>query len=186
MISENQGKYLIGIARKSIIEYLEFRKITSIPPEVSEELLENLGVFVTLNKNNQLRGCIGYIEASNPLIELTIQSAIMAATNDSRFENVTIEELDEIDIEITILTRPKLIKVLESNEYLDKIKIGVDGLIVEKGFNKGVLLPQVPVENNWDVREFLEYTCLKAGLPTSAWLGLDTLIYSFQGQIIKE
>ena len=148
-------------------------------------LKEELGVFVTLNKNHYLRGCIGYPEPVFPLINATIDSAISAATRDPRFPEVDEKELGDLEYEITVLTKPVLIEVSEPMEYLDNITIGEDGLIVEKGFYRGLLLPQVAPENNMDKVEFLSHTCMKAGLSPNAWREGNIKVFKFQGQIFK-
>ncbi len=148
------------------------------------------GVFVTIKKKTRsgakLRGCIGHIYPEAPLIEATIDSAILAATNDPRFPPMTPKELVEALIEVTILTSPEEIKVNKPSEYLKKIEIGRHGLIVESGFRKGILLPQVPVEWNWDVEEFLIQLCGKAGLTPDCWCLEDTKLYRFESEIFKE
>jgi hypothetical protein len=121
---------------------------------------------------------------------MSLQSALLEAaqsvTQDPRFEPLHEEELDAVLIEITILTKPQLIKVQESKDYPATIDIGRDGLIVEQGYYKGLLLPQVPVEQAWDAEEYLSHTCMKAGLPPDAWFDKRTKILKFQGQIFTE
>lgn len=185
MLSEDDGKYLLKVAREAIETYVKENRKIDIPSDCPNHLKENLGVFVTLNKNNQLRGCIGYPEPVFPLIDATIESAISAAIRDPRFYEVQENELDSLDYEITVLTKPKLIEVSKPLDYLENIIIGEDGLIVEKGFYKGLLLPQVAPENDMDAEEFISHTCLKAGLRPDAWLERDTEVYKFQGQIFK-
>jgi uncharacterized protein (TIGR00296 family) len=189
-LSLEEGKILVKIARKAIIEYLEKGIIISPPSEVSENLLKKMGVFVTLNAireyGKELRGCIGYPQPIFPLIEATIRSAISAATEDPRFPPVEIDEMENIIIEVSVLTVPQLIEVDDPREYPKKIKIGEDGLIVEKGFYRGLLLPQVAIEWNWDEEEFLCQTCIKAGLDPSSWLDKKVKIYKFQAQIFEE
>ncbi|NHJ47652.1 MAG: TIGR00296 family protein [Asgard group archaeon] len=187
----NDGKYLISIARKSILNYLTFKKELPMPDDAPHKLMEKSGVFVTLNKpddsgKKNLRGCIGYILPVYPLVQATIQTAVSSAISDYRFPQVTIDEMKDIVIEVTILTPPEKIIVTKSEEYLSKIKIGRDGLIVKQGGNSGLLLPQVPVEWNWDVKEFLQHTCNKAGLPLNCWEDLNTEIQSFSGIIYAE
>ncbi|MFX1233085.1 MAG: TIGR00296 family protein, partial [Promethearchaeota archaeon] len=160
--------------------------------EIRNKFSENYGAFVTLNRynvsGNPLRGCIGYIEPTYPLYDVIHKVSISAAVEDPRFPSVEIEEMDEIVIEISILTPPKLIKVKDSKEYLDKIEIGRDGLIIEKGMRRGLLLPQVPIEHgrNWDVETFLKHTCNKAWLSDDAWKEENTKVYSFQAIIFEE
>ncbi len=121
---------------------------------------------------------------------MSLQSAIIEAaqsvTQDPRFPPLQKEELDAVLVEITILTKPQLIKVKEPKEYPAQIEIGQDGLIVEHGFYKGLLLPQVPVEQAWETEEYLSHTCMKAGLSPDAWFDKNTKISKFQGQIFTE
>jgi len=114
--------------------------------------------------------------------------SISSAVEDPRFSSVTLEEMDRITIELSILTPPKLIEVEDPSDYMEKIVIGRDGLIAEKGMRRGLLLPQVPIDHarNWDVHTFLEHTCEKAWLPRDAWMDLSTKIYSFQAILFEE
>ena len=185
------GKFLITLARKSILNYLTFNKLLSQPEDIPAKFLEESGVFVTLNKQDnkgekKLRGCIGFPTPIYSLVQATIEAAKSAAVSDPRFPIVEIEEMKEIVVEVTILTPPKLMEVKDPKEYLKKIKIGRDGLIVKSGGRSGLLLPQVPVEWNWTVEEFLEHTCGKAWLPEDCWKDLSTEIYSFSGIIYQE
>ncbi|NPE06776.1 MAG: TIGR00296 family protein [Asgard group archaeon] len=185
------GKFLVTLARKSILNFLTFNKLLSQPEDTPAKFLELSGVFVTLNKpdehgNKKLRGCIGYPMPDFPLVHATIEAAKSSAVSDPRFPIVEIEEMKEILVEVTILTPPKLMQVKDPKEYLKKIKIGRDGLIVKSGGRSGLLLPQVPVEWNWTVKEFLEHTCGKAWLSGDCWKDLNTEIYSFSGIIYQE
>ena len=186
MLTKEDGNVLIETVKKSIKEYIMNNTMITPPQDCSENLQENLGVFVTLNKNKSLRGCIGYLEPTGPLINTVIGVSISAATSDPRFPKLTKKELSEIEIEVTVLTKPKIIQVSNPSEYPNKITIGEDGLIIEKGMHKGLLLPQVATEHNMDSEEFLSNTCVKAGLDPKSWLNEDVKIYSFQGQIFKE
>jgi hypothetical protein len=181
-----EGKYLIKIARKAIEYYLEKKKILEIPKNIPKKLMERRGVFVTVKKGKGLRGCIGFPLPIKPLILATIEAAIESAFFDSRFFPLQKNELNEVTVEISVLTDPKILVVDNPKKYLRKIKIGRDGLIIQRNFNSGLLLPQVPVEFNWKVKEFLEQTCLKAGLNRDAWLDKETKIYTFQAEIFKE
>ena len=187
------GKELIQFARDNIGYYLKNDKRIIIPEVLKEKYKENYGAFVTLNahdgKSNPLRGCIGYIEPKFALYDVIHKVSISSATEDTRFSSVTIDELDNITIEISILTPPKIIEVDAPNEYLEKIVIGRDGLIVERGMRRGLLLPQVPIDHdrNWDVETFLNHTCSKAWLSSDAWKDIKgTKIYSFQAIIFEE
>ena len=134
---------------------------------------------------HDLRGCIGIPLPVMPLQEAIIESA-QSVTQDPRFLPLKKQELDTIILEVTILTKPELIKVKQPQDYLTNIEIGRDGLIVEQGFSKGLLLPQVPIEQAWDKEEFLANTCMKAGLLPDAWIDKNTKIYKFSGQIFTE
>ncbi|KYC47394.1 MAG: hypothetical protein APG11_01164 [Candidatus Methanofastidiosum methylothiophilum] len=133
-----------------------------------------------------MRGCIGYPEPVLPLIDALLDASISSATRDPRFQKVRPDELKNLVIEVTVLTPPELIKVQDTEEYPSKIEVGKDGLIVELGFRKGLLLPQVPVEEKWDSEDFLCHTCIKAGLPLDCWMNKEAKIYKFQGQIFSE
>ena len=185
MISGENGQYLVETAKKAILTYLEKNMRIAIPGDCPEELKEDLGVFVTLNKNQRLRGCIGYPEPVKSLIESTIEVAIAAAFNDPRFPELKKEEFDDLDFEVTVLTLPELIEVAHPKQYFDEIKIGRDGLIIQKGYARGLLLPQVAPENGFDVEEFLEHTCMKAGISADSWMDESCDVYKFQGQIFK-
>ena len=185
MISNKAGEYLLHLAKKSIKYYLENRTIMDKPTDYPIELDEKLGVFVTLNKNNQLRGCIGYPEPIKSAIDATLEVSISAAFNDPRFKELRPEEYDNLEFEVTILTKPELIKVTHPNQYLDEIEIGHDGLIIQKGYAKGLLLPQVASENLFSEEEFLEHTCMKAGISADSWMDENCDVYKFQGQIFK-
>ncbi|MDQ1280307.1 MAG: uncharacterized protein QG670_1570 [Thermoproteota archaeon] len=189
-LTDDEGKFLIVLAREAITSFLKTGKKITVPPTTSHQLKEKCGVFVTLNSVKrgveELRGCIGYPEPIFPLVEATIDSAINSATQDPRFPPLTSRELDQVKIEVSILTPPKLMTVGAPQDYINELKIGRDGLIVERGFCKGLLLPQVPVEWQWNVEEFLSNCCMKASLPPDTWLIKGTRIYKFQAIIFKE
>ena len=186
MLTKKDGDYLIKIAKKAINEYIVNNNELTVPQNCPEHLKEKLGVFVTLNENKNLRGCIGYPEPIKPLINAVIDVSISAATADPRFPKLTEDELDKIEIEVTILTKPEIIRVSNPNQYPEKITIGKDGLIIHKGFYKGLLLPQVATDHDMDSEEFLSNTCAKAGLDYNCWLNDNVEIFSFQGQVFKE
>jgi uncharacterized protein (TIGR00296 family) len=185
MISERSGKYLLKIAKESVKYYLENGEKLKKPDDYPIELDEELGVFVTLNKNFRLRGCIGYPEPVLPAIDATMEVAVSAAVNDPRFPEVSIIEFDDLEFEVTVLTKPELIEVAHPDQYFDEIEIGRDGLIIQKGFAKGLLLPQVATENRFNTEEFLENTCMKAGVSADSWMDESCDVYRFQGQIFK-
>ncbi|KXB03564.1 hypothetical protein AKJ45_01225 [candidate division MSBL1 archaeon SCGC-AAA261F19] len=185
MLKLEEGEFLVKLARRSIETYLEEGRKPETP-EVSDKLKQPRGVFVTLNKNKRLRGCIGRPLPNQPLVEGLIDAAISSATEDPRFPKVERKELEETKIEVSVLTPPKTIEAENPKEYPKKVEVGKDGLIAGKGIRKGLLLPQVPIEQNWDAEEFLSNTCLKAGLTPDAWLGEETKIQKFQAQIFTE
>ncbi len=160
--TQDEKKSLLKLARDTIIAQITGQEL---PDNKSENLkfLEKKGVFVTLHKNNDLRGCIGYPLPMEPLYTAVIDNAISAAIKDPRFGQVSVDEMNEISIEISILTEPR-----EISDYRD-IEIGRDGIIISKGFNKGLFLPQVPIEQNWNLEQYMAYGCLKAGLMQDEW-----------------
>lgn len=178
------GQKLIKAARDAIGS--RFGKEFEISDEFKQEFKEKRGCFVTLKIKDELRGCIGFPEPVVPLYKAVIESAKNAAFSDPRFPQLSEEEFRHIRIEVTVLTKPELIKVKQPEDYLKEIEIGKDGLIVERGYKRGLLLPQVAVEWEWDVKEFLEQTCAKAGLNVDAWMEPDTKVYKFQGEIFSE
>ncbi|MEW6009861.1 MAG: TIGR00296 family protein [Euryarchaeota archaeon] len=186
MISSQEGNFLIKLARNAIATYLNEKKVIDIPIDTPDSLMEKRGAFVTINESGNLRGCIGYSEPIKPLVNTVIEVAISAATSDPRFYPLKKTELEKITLEVSVLSKPHLIQVTEPQEYLEKVKVSEDGLIVEKGFNKGLLLPQVASEWGWDSEELLCHTCMKAGLSPDCWLDSDTKVYNFQAQVFQE
>ncbi|MFX1393778.1 MAG: TIGR00296 family protein [Promethearchaeota archaeon] len=190
--SVEDGKMLITFARENIEYFLKNDRRIPVPDEIKQKFADNYGAFVTLNKfnisGNPLRGCIGYIEPTYSLYDVIHRVSVSSAIEDPRFPSVSLKEMENIIIELSILTPPKQIEVNDPKEYLQKIVIGRDGLIAERGMRRGLLLPQVPVDHdrNWDVETFLNHTCQKAWLPTNAWKEKDTKIYSFQAILFEE
>jgi len=182
-LREEEAAFLVKLARKAVEKNLKDGTIISPPEETSENLQEPRGVFVTINSFRQgvrrLRGCIGFPYPIYPLARAVIEAAVESATRDPRFPPLSTGELNHVVFEVSVLTPPQLIKVSSPKEYPSKVKIGVDGLIVESGFSKGLLLPQVPVEWGWDSEEFLCQCCMKAGLTPDCWVLSGTKIYKF-------
>jgi len=185
-----EGKFLVNLARQTVTGYLKKGKVLQVPESVSTKLMEPCGVFVTLNSFHNgakmLRGCIGLPYPTTPLVQAVIEAALSAATRDPRFPPVALEELDQITFEVSVLTPPERVTVEKPTDYPSKIKVGQDGLIIEKSYCKGLLLPQVPVELGWNEEEFLCQCSMKAGLPPDSWLLKDTKIYRFQAIIFEE
>ena len=183
LLTLEEGRTAVRLARKAIETYLAERKV--IQDRLSGVFEQKRGVFTTLTKHGELRGCIGFPYPIKRLDEAIIESAIAAATEDPRFPPVTLEEMDEIIVEVTVLTPPEKINA-KPIELPKHVEIGKHGLMVKRGFYSGLLLPQVAVEYGFDAEEFLSQTCMKAGLPPDCWLMEGTEVYRFEGQIFKE
>lgn len=184
-LNEKQGQILLKLARKTISEEL------GIKPKSDKELLASdledksfkrrSGTFVTLKIHNQLRGCIGNLDASGQIIEGVKRNAINAAFNDFRFSPLTLKEFDKVEIEISILSEPEPLEYKDSNDLIKKLRPGVDGVIIRKGRASATFLPQV-----WEQlkrpEDFLSHLCTKAGLPSDSWKNskLEVLIYNVQ------
>ena len=186
MLSLEQGKKLVKLARDSIVSNFSNKK-PIVSKELKEEFSAKMGVFVTINKGGNLRGCIGFPEPTNALYDAVINGARSAAFSDPRFPPLGREEIDAITVEVSILSVPKLIEVRNPEDLPKMIQVGQDGLIIRGTFNSGLLLPQVAVEYKWDSKTFLEQTCVKAGLPEGTWMDFDACrVYKFQGQVFSE
>jgi hypothetical protein len=185
-LSDELGKILTSYSRRVLNSYLS-EHITlpflSDPPVLKEKS----GIFCTLRKFGQLRGCIGFPYPTHPLGEAHVKSTLQAAVDDPRFPAVSFKELSDITIELTVLTPPQLISVQKFEDYYEQIKIGLDGLIIEHKSRRGLLLPQVPVEQHWDIDDYLEGICQKAYLSPETWKNVQsTKLYKFNGKIFDE
>jgi AmmeMemoRadiSam system protein A len=178
-LSDDGKRTLLGVARSTLEHWIREKKRPPLP-EAAGSLSAEAGAFVTLHKRGQLRGCIGNMVGTRPLIETVQEMAIAASTDDPRFPRVRAEELNDIDIEISVLSPMK--RISDVNE----IEVGKHGILLGKGWNRGVLLPQVATEEGWDRETFLEHTCLKAGLPHDAWKEPDTIIEIFSAEVFGE
>ena len=185
-LSDSDGVFLIKTARMAVTEFLSNGKRMELESKHKKKFSFNSGVFVTLNNADGLRGCIGFPMPDKKLSHGIIDAAIAAATEDPRFSPVKINELNDIVFEVTVLTPPVEITVIDPMEYLEKIKVGRDGLIIRNSFSSGLLLPQVPVEYDWNVEEFLQHTCEKAGLEKDTWKNEKVKIEKFEGIVYKE
>jgi AmmeMemoRadiSam system protein B/AmmeMemoRadiSam system protein A len=161
-LTPTERTQILNLARSAVTEYVT-RGAVIPDPAGSPKFLAARGVFVTLKKRGELRGCIGFIEPVAPLSQAVIRAAIYAATEDPRFPPVEPGELKDLQFELSVLTPLKEV----TNPAL--VQVGRHGIVVSRGGQKGVLLPQVPVENGWDRETFLDEGCLKAGLPADAW-----------------
>jgi len=177
-LSLDDKRMLLKIARESIGAHL---KGEDIPDFIVSDNLKKYGAgFVTLKKNHSLRGCIGYTSAIGPLYQTISECAIKAAVEDTRFTPVKLDELENLHIDISVLS------LMQKIESIDEIKVGRDGLMIFKGARRGLLLPQVATDNGWDKRQFLEQTCRKAGLGPQEYMADEVIIYKFQAVIFSE
>ncbi|HXN48807.1 MAG TPA: AmmeMemoRadiSam system protein B [Bryobacteraceae bacterium] len=179
-LSDAEKDGLLKLARQSVETAVKDRKLYQNVPLAFESFNRELGAFVTLKEHGELRGCIGSISPVLPLAETVRDVAAEAAVQDSRFAPVSIAELGQLEYEISVLS--PLRRVLD----VTRIQVGRDGLIMKRGDKLGLLLPQVPVEQHWDRKTFLEEACHKAGLPTNAWQQPDTDIFSFTALVFGE
>lgn len=179
MLNKAQRKRLLEIARNSIEAYLKTGKKLELT-ETDPILLKEMGAFVTLHKQGELAGCIGNLQGQQPLCLTVRDMAVEAAVGDPRFSPVTLQELKDIEIEISALSPLKRI------ESTDEIEMGVHGVFLKSGFNSGVYLPQVATETGWSKEEFLSSLCHKAWLPVSAWKDKTTEIYIFTAEVFSE
>ncbi len=182
-LNEDQQKKLLSLARATIDEYINNGQLPrpDLEQDYKDEIFhEKRGAFVTIHKNGKLRGCIGYIRGIKNIPETIVEMTRAAAFNDPRFPALTKDEVNEIDIEISILSP------IEKVEDPGEIEVGRDGLIISNSFRTGLLLPQVAREYGWSENQFLENTCYKAGLPADAWKWNDTTIERFSAQVFSE
>jgi len=180
MLNNQQRKKLLEIARNSISTYLQTGKKMELS-ESDPVLKKEMGAFVTLNKHGELRGCIGNLSASGPLYLTVRDMAVEASIDDPRFSALTLSELKDIEIEISVLSPLKRV------DSAEKIELGKHGVLVRKGYHSGVFLPQVATETGWSKEEFLNTLCTqKAGLSPDAWKDKDTELYIFEAEVFSE
>lgn len=180
-LDDKEKEYYLKLARKSIADELGIQYTPGIDPKYNPSHGNDLyGVFVTLTKDGELRGCIGYIRGYEPLVNSIKKMAKEAAFHDYRFGPLHKDEFEKIKIEISILSP------MQKINSIDEIIIGRDGLMITRQNNSGLLLPQVPVEYNWDLKTYLEHLCLKAGLPANSYNLPGTIIYRFTAYIFSE
>lgn len=171
---------MIELAKKAVETAVREHKSYEPAAPASESLLQERGAFVTLKEKGELRGCIGLTTARKPLYLTVRDAATSAALRDPRFHPVTAVELPELEYEISVLTPFR--RVLDTTD----IRVGRDGLLMIRGSSGGLLLPQVPTEQGWDRKTFLEETCHKAGLPPQAWQDEATDIFAFSALVFSE
>jgi uncharacterized protein (TIGR00296 family) len=182
-LTEDEGRRAITIARHTLEYALEGSHF--VPEDLPPVFREKRGVFVTLKEEGELRGCIGIPYPVMELGEALVDAAECSGLSDPRFTPIRKAELSRITIEVTILSPPQLL-LGSPEDRPRKIHIGTHGLIVTGMGCTGLLLPQVPAECGWDSREFLDHTCIKAGLRPDCWKRDEVEIYYFEGQIFHE
>ncbi|WP_347274557.1 AmmeMemoRadiSam system protein B [Candidatus Kuenenia sp.] len=182
-LSEKEKKTLLSLARNTLETYAN----TGASPEIdlqlftqTPRLFEKYGVFVTLKKQGQLRGCIGYILPKTPLYQEVVENTINSSAKDNRFLPVTHEEINDIDIEISVLSQPRKINGPEG------FTVGQEGIVIRKGYANAVFLPHVAAEQGWDKTETLQHLCKKAGLPINAWRDNNMEFFVFTADIFHE
>ena len=184
-LTKEEGEYLLNLARKTIEARLFNREFSEDKDSLIEKYLEKRGTFVTLTINNNLRGCIGHIIPQESLIEGIRINAINAAFKDPRFRPLSKEEWDRVKVEISILTEPAPLEYSGADDLLTKLRPGIDGVILNKGYAQATFLPQV-----WDQlpdkAQFLTHLCLKAGLDGSEWKRGELTVYTYQVQAFEE
>ncbi len=178
-LTDEEKLELLRIARQSITSVVNGRELPEVEPK-TENLKTPCGAFVTITINDNLRGCIGYVEPIKSLAETVNEVAAKSALEDPRFPPVEPNEVDKLEIEISVLSTLELVK------SVDEIKVGEHGIMIKRGWRRGLLLPQVAIEHNLTREEFLEHTCLKAGLYPDCWKEKGTEIYIFTAIIFKE
>ncbi|MBN2280510.1 MAG: AmmeMemoRadiSam system protein B [Candidatus Marinimicrobia bacterium] len=178
LLNLEEQKLMLELAEESVKAFVNGKK-PKMPENLPAITLEKRGAFVTLHKKGQLRGCIGYILPLKPLAETIIEMAEAASLRDPRFNPVKPSELEDIDVEVSVLTVPYVI------DDVSEIEVGKHGIIIRKGYYQGLLLPQVATEYGWDRTTFLEHTCNKAGLHPDAWKEKGTEIKIFSAQVFN-
>lgn len=178
-LTEQERRQLLAVARQAIAARLAL--VPFALPDVAAALGRPGAAFVTLRRraDDELRGCIGTLEPREPLVEAVARMAVAAATQDLRFPPVSTEELPSIAVEISVLTPP--VPIAPEN-----VQPGRHGLIVRHGGRSGLLLPQVATDHGWDRETFLQYTCLKAGLPPDGWKHPDAAVLCFTALVFGE
>lgn len=186
--SEEQGQALVRLARKTIESALGLRDGDEGLPENPldpDAMREKRGVFVTLTRHGQLRGCIGFLEARESVVDAVRHNAINAAFSDPRFPPLNDLEVADLDIEVSILTEPEILEYDDAFDLLKKLRSGIDGVIIRSGLHSATFLPQV-----WEQlpakEEFLSHLCLKAGLPANAWEKGRLEVLTYQVEYFEE
>ncbi len=188
LLSLEDGELLVRTARRAVEEYLASGRVVE-PPSIGGVLASRGMTFTTIRKVSggryELRGCIGYLSPVEPLIKNVVTTALAAALEDPRFAPLSVDELDEVVFEVSVLSTPEDLRSA-GRERSREVVIGRDGLIAEYRVYKGVLLPEVPVEYCWDEETFLSETCVKAGMSPDCWLSERVRIKRFTARVFRE
>jgi len=177
-LSDDDRKAILELARQGVFHAVRHEQPLSTFPTMGI-FAERRGLFVTLHVNKKLRGCIGVVEGHTTIGESLARCAADAALHDPRFSRLRLEEIEALEIEVSLLSPMK--PILPS-----QLEIGTHGLLVERGPRRGLLLPQVAVEHRFSREQFLGETCAKAGLPRDAWKDAETKLYGFECEILVE
>lgn len=177
-LSEDDRRALLRLARQAIVAAVANHRVPD-ESSASPALARPAGAFVTLHHHGRLRGCIGHVEANEPLAGTVVRCAVSAALQDPRFDPLRPGEIPGLEIEISILTPPEIVRP-------EEIEIGRHGLFISRGWQRGLLLPQVAVEHQFSREHFLEETCRKAGLALDAWKDPATEIRAFTCEVFSE
>jgi len=177
-LSNDDCRALLDLARRAILSAVVEKRILDFPAYCISRT-EPAGAFVTLHRDGQLRGCVGQVESPDPLVETIARAAVNAALHDPRFPAVGADEVGSLEIEISVLSPSAPIAP-------DEILLGRHGLLIVKGENRGLLLPQVATERRWSSQRFLEETCVKAGLPRDAWREPSTRVLAFAAEVFSD
>ena len=184
-LSSQERSILLKIARSAIASRLRSDVTIEKPETVAPTLKEKRGCFVTLHQKGVLRGCIGTIEPITPLIDCVEENALNAAFRDPRFPPLKIEDLDEIEIEVSVLTEPERIEFSDGEDLKNKLKAGIHGVIVSRGIQRATFLPQV-WEQLPDKENFLDQLCQKGGMPKKSWKDRKTIVKVYEVEYFSE
>jgi AmmeMemoRadiSam system protein A len=179
MLDNTDKTILLKLAREALQSHFS-NEATPARRTTRPALLEQKGAFVSLHRGEELRGCIGQLSPDCALFEIVQHCALSAALEDTRFAAVMQKELKDLSIEISVLTPFHRIRSVE------EIEVGRHGLYIVRGRFRGLLLPQVATQYNWDRTQFLEHTCNKSGLPASAWRDPHTIIHTFEAEVFSD
>lgn len=178
LLTKKERKELLKIARETIVDHVSYRKVPAVVT-TSPGLNLLSGCFVTVKQKGELRGCIGNFVSDQPLYLLVQEMAVSAATHDPRFYPMKSDDLADFTLDISVLSP------LEKTASVEEIRVGTHGIYIIKGSYRGVLLPQVATEYGWNREQFLQHTCIKAGLPKDAWQW-ECDIFRFSAQVFGE